>query len=108
MDNKQHRNLIESAMQVVMNERYRGSGPEYDPEYEHDMEAHHAVQSAERKKGSKLTSAERQHHEDKAYHDIGYRDRHGAEIEQKAGKKLTYREMMAAKAKTPTPLKSKK
>jgi len=81
---------------------------EYDPEYEHDMEAHHAVQSAERKKGSKLTSAERQHHEDKAYHDIGYRDRHGAEIEQKAGKKLTYREMMAAKAKTPTPLKSKK
>ena len=108
--------ILGLAESVELDE-YRG---EYDPEYEHEMEAHDAVKSAERKKGEKLTSAERKHHEDKAYHDIGYRDRHGAEIEQKAGKKLTYKEMMAAKAKTPkhkiplgsagnpAPLKSKK
>ena len=98
-------------------DEYRG---EYDPEYEHEMEAHDAVKRAENKKGKPLTKDERKHHEDKAYHDIGYRDRHAAEIEKKAGKKLTYKEMMAAKAKTPkhkiplgsagnpAPLKSKK
>tara|TARA_R110000824_G_scaffold62371_2_gene165275 strand:+ start:431 stop:799 length:369 start_codon:yes stop_codon:yes gene_type:complete len=96
MENKEFRDLMESARQV-MNEY----GGEYDPEYEHDMIAHDRVQDAEHKKGEKLTSAERRHHEDKAYHDIGYRDRHGSDMEAKAGRKLTYAEMQAAKAKTP-------
>ena len=48
-------------------DEYRG---EYDPEYEHEMEAHDAVKRAENKKGKPLTKAERKHHEDKAYHDI--------------------------------------
>ena len=85
---------------TTLNERSYGSGPEYDPEHEHDMIAQSKVQDAERKKGEKLTSAERKHHEDKAYHDIGYRDGQGRRLEKEAGRKLSYEEMMAAKEKS--------
>jgi len=78
---------------------------EYDPEYEHSMQAHAAVEKAERKAGRKLTSAERRHHENKAYHDIGYRDGHGMKIEKEAGKTLTYAEMQREKRRRVKPKK---
>jgi hypothetical protein len=90
--------LIPSINESVNLDEYSG---EYDPEREHDMIAHSRVQDAEHKKGKKLTSAERRHHEDKAYHDIGYRDGHGHQIEAEAGRKLSYKEMLQAKEKTP-------
>ena len=80
-------------------------GGEYDPEREHEMFAHNAVQDAEHKKGEKLTSAERKHHEAKAYHNMGYRDGDGARIEKKAGKTLTYAEMKRAKRRIFKPKK---
>jgi len=78
---------------------------EYDPEYEHSMQARAAVEEAERKAGRKLTSAERRHHENKTYHDIGYRDGHGMKIEKEAGKTLTYAEMQREKRRRVKPKK---
>ena len=87
---KPHRNPMES----IELDEYSG---EYDPEYNDSMQAHADVEQAEREKGKPLTDVERKHHEDKAYHKIGYRDRDGARIEKEAGKTLTYAEMQRAK-----------
>jgi len=77
-------------------------GPEYDGgEREHELYASEMASRAETKKGKPLTPEERKHHEDKAYHDIGYRDGQGSQMEKEAGRKLSYKEMKAAKAKTP-------
>ena len=97
MESKDFRNLMESAQNILKGElnEYKG---EYDPEYEHSMIAHDQVQRAEGKKGKKLTSQERKHIEDKVYHDIGYRDGHGRQMEKAAGRKLSYAEMLKAKA----------
>jgi len=84
-----------------LNEYHDDEGPEYDAEREHALYASEVADRAETKKGKPLTPEERKHHEDEAYHNIGYRDGHGRQIEKKAGRTLSYEEMIAAKAKTP-------